>query len=641
MRWEVVIDLPLVVIYTTTKLKECGTVMGLDKADPPIRLIKNQLSPLPKVHKIGVNDYEMDFPCADSTWTYVPRSGKCYRLFSDTTRYKQKEAHDNCRSLLQNYPTVSVTIAEVRDSDDLEALKHVLVQNSLKERVLLNARRDNTNQPFLWQSDNAVVNLDFVSWSGGVGNGDCLAAFYTTERVGSQWQTVAVVEEDGCDDGHAVICEHRVKDCENPPGGFNPNTMQFSPTKPHPGTTTTVVCMPGFYPRPAKNSSEAVHSKVDDKLSPAQFTCVGERANPGVADPSQYQVHFSYNGLPLNECDEMSCKLDPTSLCHVANGTIKPPDRVRFKYGENVTVKCNAGYVYSLDPTQETASMQCLSVSSNSHQGVWYPDPCHACSAIRCNETEMNAMLPEYASLSSARSRLTEEEFGPLQVNQFSQFGNVVTYRCYDSYFYPDRSFEKYVECDLKAGESNVGEWKGYSGTLLPLPSSCQPVTCMYEDVLVKGDYNIQANFTITFENGTKETRSKLKPVFYPYMTTIRYVCQEGYETVTKTPDQNITCGPVGRWTPQIYGCITVAESLTTSSAGRYVPPPIEAPSADQLGAVVIGIIVIFFVSLVLLDLATLHRDIGWFFNNVRLQKRLWLAKRRLRKAKSEAKAKQ
>ncbi|CDI98226.1 C type lectin domian containing protein [Echinococcus multilocularis] len=512
----------------------------------------------------GVNDYEMDFPCVDSTWTYVPRSGKCYRLFSDTTRYKQKEAHDNCRTLLKNYPTVSVTIAEVRDSNDLEALKHVLVQKSLKERVLLNARRDNTNQPFVWQSDNVAVNLDFVSWSGGVGNGNCLAAFYTTERVGSQWQTVAVVEEDGCDDGHAVICEHKVKDCENPPGGFNPNTMQFSPTKPHPGTTTTVVCMPGFYPRPAKNSSKAVHSKADDKPSPAQFTCVGERANPGVADPSQYQVHFSYNGLPLNECD-----------------------------------------------------------------------------AIRCNETEMHAMLPEYATLSSARSRLTEEEFGPLQVNQFSQFGNVVTYRCYDSYFYPDRSFEKYVECGLKAGESSVGEWKGYSGTLLPLPSSCQPVTCMYEDVLVKGDYNIQANFTITFENGTKETRSKLKPVFYPYMTTIRYVCQEGYETVTKTPDQNITCGPVGRWRPQIYGCITVAANLTTSSAGRYVPPPIEAPSANQLGAVVIGIIVIFFVSLVLLDLATLHRDIGWFFNNVRLQKRLWLAKRRLRKAKSEAKAKQ
>lgn len=86
----------------------------------------------------------------------------------------------------------------------------------------------------------------------------------------------------------------------------------------------------------------------------------------------------------------------------------------------------------------------------------------------------MNAIVPKYASLFGARSRLTEEEFGPLQVNQFSQYGNVVTYRCYESYFYPDRSFEKYVECDLKAGHSNVGKWRGYGGTLLPLPNSCR-----------------------------------------------------------------------------------------------------------------------------------------------------------------------
>lgn len=80
---------------------------------------------------------------------------------------------------------------------------------------------------------------------------------------------------------------------------------------------------------------------------------------------------------------------------------------------------------------------------------------------------------------------------------------------------------------------------------------------------------------------------------------------------------------------------------MTTSSTGRYVPPAIEAPSASQLGAVVIGIIVIFLVSLLLLDLTTLHRDIRWFINNIRLQKRLWLAKRRLRRAKREAEDKQ
>lgn len=83
----------------------------------------------------------MDFPCVDSTWAYVARSGKCYKLFSNTLRYTQTQAIENCQSLRGNYRNVSVTIAEVRDSDDLEALKQVLVDNSLKERVLLSARR--------------------------------------------------------------------------------------------------------------------------------------------------------------------------------------------------------------------------------------------------------------------------------------------------------------------------------------------------------------------------------------------------------------------------------------------------------------------------------------------------------------------
>uniref|UniRef100_A0A0R3WUU7 Sialate O-acetylesterase n=1 Tax=Hydatigena taeniaeformis TaxID=6205 RepID=A0A0R3WUU7_HYDTA len=155
----------------------------------------------------------------------------------------------------------------------------------------------------LWQSDKAVVNLDFMSWSGGVGNGNCLVAFYTAERVGLQWKTVAVVEEDACNSDHAVICEHKVKDCEDPPGGFNSNTMQFSPTRPHPGTTTTVVCKPGFYSRPAEKSSKTAHPHADDKLLIAEFRCIGQRASPGVADPLQYKANFNYNGLPLNECD--------------------------------------------------------------------------------------------------------------------------------------------------------------------------------------------------------------------------------------------------------------------------------------------------------------------------------------------------
>ncbi|KAM3187264.1 hypothetical protein ACTXT7_002637 [Hymenolepis weldensis] len=75
-------------------------------------------------------------------------------------------------------------------------------------------------------------------------------------------------------------------------------------------------------------------------------------------------------------------------------------------------------------------------------------------------------------------------------------------------------------------------------------------------------------------------------------------------------------------------------EIMKTSTSGRYVPPPLEAPSANKLGFVVIVAIVIFLISLIFLDLGTLRRDIFWMLKNIRLQKRLWQAKKRLRETK-------
>lgn len=79
----------------------------------------------------------------------------------------------------------------------------------------------------------------------------------------------------------------------------------------------------------------------------------------------------------------------------------------------------------------------------------------------------------------------------------------------------------------------------------------------MYEDVLVKPEHNIKARFVMKFANGTMKTSSKLDPMPYPYQTTIQYRCKKGYESVTKTLEQNIKCGPAGRWKPKLYGCIS------------------------------------------------------------------------------------
>ena len=86
----------------------------------------------------------------------------------------------------------------------------------------------------------------------------------------------------------------------------------------------------------------------------------------------------------------------------------------------------------------------------------------------------MLAMVPEHATLAHARNKFTEEEFGPLEQNQFSRYGNVVTYRCIDSFFFPDRALEKELECTFADDSGLKGKWVGYSGTLLPLPEKCE-----------------------------------------------------------------------------------------------------------------------------------------------------------------------
>lgn len=95
-------------------------------------------------------------------------------------------------------------------------------------------------------------------------------------------------------------------------------------------------------------------------------------------------------------------------------------------------------------------------------------------SAVRCNETEMTAMVPAYAMLASARNRLTGSEYGTLEKNQFPQYGNVVTIQCMQSFFFPDRKLTKEVECTLADSQGLQGKWVGYSGTQLPLAKSCE-----------------------------------------------------------------------------------------------------------------------------------------------------------------------
>lgn len=80
---------------------------------------------------------------------------------------------------------------------------------------------------------------------------------------------------------------------------------------------------------------------------------------------------------------------------------------------------------------------------------------------------------------------------------------------------------------------------------------------CSYEDAFLKAQYNIKTEFKIEFENGTWSNLTRLKAMPYPYKTIITYTCREGYETVTKTQEQILICGDVGKWIPQLTGCLS------------------------------------------------------------------------------------
>lgn len=93
---------------------------------------------------------------------------------------------------------------------------------------------------------------------------------------------------------------------------------------------------------------------------------------------------------------------------------------------------------------------------------------------MRCNETELDIIIPKNAKLVTARNRITEQVFGLHQVNQFYSYGNVISIRCNPGYLFNDRTTEKQVSCELAPGSNTIGEYRGYSGTVLPLPTECQ-----------------------------------------------------------------------------------------------------------------------------------------------------------------------
>ncbi|CAH8484092.1 unnamed protein product [Heterobilharzia americana] len=244
------------------------------------------------------------------------------------------------------------------------------------------------------------------------------------------------------------------------------------------------------------------------------------------------------------------------------------------------------------------------------------------CSSVRCNQTQLENMIPKYAKLVSAHNRITEQVFGSHQVNQFCSYGNVISIRCNPGYLFNDRTAEKSVSCELVSGSETVGEYRGYSGTLLPLPQACEEATCLYEEAVIQPDSHMEPYFIVIRSNLNVVNLTKHAGVPYPRGTVIRYFCKNGYESINQNSELNITCGDYGRWTPQLIGCIARIEKVSVSDTGRFYSEPEEAESALKLSSIMFIMVFIFLGIILLLDLATIGRDFKQIKSNIKLQKR-------------------
>ncbi|VDP46196.1 unnamed protein product [Echinostoma caproni] len=95
-------------------------------------------------------------------------------------------------------------------------------------------------------------------------------------------------------------------------------------------------------------------------------------------------------------------------------------------------------------------------------------------TAVRCDLDQLKAMTPRNGFLSSARNYMTDRLYAQHQVNEFNYYGNVISIRCNNGYLYGDRTTEKQVTCVLADGSKTQGVYQGYSGTILPIPDTCQ-----------------------------------------------------------------------------------------------------------------------------------------------------------------------
>ncbi|PAA80664.1 hypothetical protein BOX15_Mlig031258g3, partial [Macrostomum lignano] len=582
--------------------------------------------------------------------TYLSDIGMCVYTqdFATRARFGFADSQANCAAATST--TGLAKLAEPHTEQKQIQLLNAMLKKSLGYlRIWTGASCDVASSRFVWSTGSPVTPLVACS--------SATARLYFSGEPTTDYSSFvsSFVGTTNLSLTYVQLCEYGAPQCDPfTVSSYNNATMRLSATA-YANRTVRFNCAPGFY-RP---SEIVLVGGAVDKTATASNNLFHCNFVPGGTD-GRGTASFVQVGsmLPLEQCQPSSCQgwvlLNQTIIQDVEDYKSGVEANRNYNFGEVIPLQCKRGYVSVTDEMSTSAQLVCGQSDLNPSLGMWTPATLVVCTAIRCK-----GVMPFYdftkMTAYKAFNRLKDRSFTSDESNRFPYYPNEVSLRCrHEGKFFMDRTYDKALKCDLpNNGTNTTAVWFPFGGTVLSKDiMDCKPITCLTKEIVLLTQqehvlvYLLQSNLNetliITNPDDTVATTTVLDfatTTEFDYGARVRFTCQSGYQMnapgegghAKLVNSTEVSCISTGTWSFRISSCIKQTEALQLTGGGvRYVPPAQEAAGAQSLGVVVIIILIAFFGTILILDLATIARDVKLLRTNL---KRIKL-KVQLKKAK-------
>ncbi|CAL8072154.1 unnamed protein product [Calicophoron daubneyi] len=379
----------------------------------------------------------------DDGWKYSPPAGKCYKALQNKP-LSWADSQSQC-----NENKAGARLIELHDMEEVEKFID-LFPSTATVKMWVGASRTSGQFPFTWKNTGMEVNTNDYDWSGGMGEGNCLEFEYTDRS-----RTIKNTE---CTFLRESYCEFDGPKCEPDNSGtekFSSEEMEYSPDRPYPGNSFSVVCKKGY------KTVDPANSDVSCSLDQSQ--------------KSASKIKFIPGSLP--KCAIIRCNGSSLSQPNVTMVSAENHDKDKrhtnsseedfYNFGNIITLACNEGLTFADRAIKK--QVRCDLAQNNLQEGefVGYLGtqlPIPECIAATCRyeevvvaqETHMNSTFI-ITKPGENPVNATELEKLPYPVKTSIQFF------CVDGY----QSISKKQDFVIKCDES--GSW-------LPQVAPCIPI---------------------------------------------------------------------------------------------------------------------------------------------------------------------